>query len=244
MKNLNTGLFPPYQNKKKDSRKRNVRNPNTRYCGRGRYRQGIWPSHTAALLCPQGIFYSGLVRSQEICTANHWSSFIKGRGIFLAHIKGTWIPFLQKHPNGFNRSSDLSPFDIWLHSEWKKQSQSWETGHFPSGHKTPFLDHAVYLNREYWWWKKCLFYKFRVAHLGIHRELRWSDTPHSHSQPFCSPLATNSLFIRSFAPLKNTYSVDRWWLEDACASRKSLCNSDGHRRKGESIFPCLHNSYT
>lgn len=124
---------------------------------RGRHWWAIWPSHTAALLCLQGIFYSGLVCSQEICTAGHWSGFIKGKGIFLAHIKGTWIPFLQKHPNGFNRSSDLSPFDIWLHSEWKKQSLSWETGHFPSGHKTPFLDCGVYLNREHCWWKKMSF---------------------------------------------------------------------------------------
>lgn len=158
MKNLKVGLSPPDQNKEKDRRKRNMRNPNT---SRGRYPRrfqlGIWPSRTAALLCLRGIFYSGLVRSQQICTADHWSGFIKGRGIFLAHIKETWIPFLQKHPNGFNRSSDLSPFDIWLHSEWKKQSQSWETRHFPSGHKTPFLDRGVYLNREHCWWKKMSF---------------------------------------------------------------------------------------
>lgn len=98
-----------------------------------------------------GEYFIQAGRLAEICTASHWSGFIKGREIFLAHIKETWIPFLQKHPNGFSRSSDLSLFDIWLHSEWKKQSQSWETGHFPSGHKTPFLDHAVYLNREHRW---------------------------------------------------------------------------------------------
>lgn len=89
--------------------------------------------------------------------------------------------------------------------------------------------------------KKCLFYTFRVAHLGIHGMLRWNDTLCSHSSHF----APQWLLIL-YCPVDclhyyiHTYSVARWWLEDVCVFRRLLCNSDGHRRRDDSIFPCLH----